>query len=252
MLGALLDATAFLTRVPVPERRAFDLARAVWAFPVIGAAVGVLVGGVAVGSGLVLPALAAAVLAVTAEVVLTGALHLDGLADCADGSGGRDRESRLRIMKDHAVGVYGAAAVVLALLLQVALLAGLLEALDGWRLLAVTGAAGALARAEMLVPALRLPYARDEGTGRELVAGLRRPLVLVAVLLAVACAGVTWAAVGAGPAVWMVLAAAAVPWLVQAWARRTLGGVTGDVLGAGAVLVELAALLAALAALPVA
>ena len=77
MLGALLDATAFLTRVPVPERRAFDLARAVWAFPVIGAAVGVLVGGVAVGSGLVLPALAAAVLAVTAEVVLTGALHLE-------------------------------------------------------------------------------------------------------------------------------------------------------------------------------
>ena len=149
-------------------------------------------------------------------------------------------------------GVYGAAAVVLALLLHVALLAGLLDALDGWRLLAVTGAAGALARAEMLVPALRLPYARDEGTGRELVAGLRRPLVLVAVLLALACAGVTWAVVGAGPAVWMVLAAAAVPWLVKAWAQRTLGGVTGDVLGAGAVLVQLAALLAALAALPVA
>lgn len=250
MLGALLDATAFLTRVPVPERRTFDLARAAWSFPVVGGAVGAVVGAVAVASHLVLPALVAAILAVTAEVVLTGALHLDGLADCADGCGGRDRAARLRIMKDHAVGVYGALAVALALLLQVALVQGLLEELDGWQLVAVTGAAGALARAAMLIPALRLPYAREDGTGRQLVAGLRTGQVLVALALAVAGAAGVWVAVGLAPALALLVAGAVVPWLSGAWADRALGGVTGDVLGAVVVLTQLVGLVSALALLP--
>ena len=74
---------------------------------------------------------AAVVLVVVVETFVTGALHLDGLADVADGAGGGDRQARLRIMKDHATGVYGTAAVVLALVLEVALLVDLALVLAG-------------------------------------------------------------------------------------------------------------------------
>ncbi|OLT16783.1 hypothetical protein BJF80_05590 [Serinicoccus sp. CUA-874] len=156
MIAALRDATSFLTRVPLPQREGFDLARAAWAFPIVGAGVGAVVGALAWGASLLVPPLVAATLAVLAEVLLTGALHLDGLADCADGCGGRDRESRLRIMKDHAVGVYGTAAVVLALVLQIAAVQALLGSLEWWGVVAVLASVGALSRSGMLTVALRL------------------------------------------------------------------------------------------------
>lgn len=248
MIDGLRDATSFLTRVPVRSRGRFDLAGAAWAFPVVGAAVGAVVGGVAWATHLLLPTLVAATMAVLAEVVLTGALHLDGLADCADGCGGHDRESRLRIMKDHAVGVYGAAAVVLALLLQVGVVHALLGLLDGWKILAVLASVGALSRAAMLVVAVRLPSARPEGTAGPLVRGLLPAQVMVASGLAGLSTLALWPVdVWAGVA---ALAAAGVtPLAVGASATRMLGGVTGDVLGATAVLTQLGALLAVVAVL---
>ena len=260
-LGSLLDATAFLTRLPVPARRDFDLARAAWAFPLVGALVGAVVGGVAVGaSALGLPLLVAAVLAVLAEVLVTGALHLDGLADCADGCGGHDRESRLRIMKDHAVGVYGVSAVALDLLLKVALLHGLLssweameqgvQAVQGvqgrWAMVGICAAVWALSRAAMLPLARWLPYARAEGTGRSLVAGLGPVGVGVGAALAVAVALLPL--LGGLPLVLpavLVVGAALAALAVAAWARRMLGGVTGDVLGAAAEMVVVVGLMAA-------
>ena len=259
-LGSALDAVAFLTRVPVPARSDFDLAAAAWAFPLVGALVGGIVGGVAVGTSLVLPLLAAAVLAVVAEVLLTGALHLDGLADCADGCGGRDRAARLAIMKDHAVGVYGVAAVVLALLLKVALLHGLLstwaageaDPVGRWTMLGALAAVWALSRAAMLPLARWLPYARAEGTGRSLVDGLGSRAVAIAAALG---AGVALLPLLAG---WQVLlppalvaGAALTAVAVAVWARRMLGGVTGDVLGATAEVGVLAGLLVLLLVPPV-
>lgn len=256
----LLDAVAFLTRVPVgtDPRRAPDLARAAVWFPVVGALLGaalLLLGQVMAGWT---SPLVAVVLLVSLEVVVTGALHLDGLADLADGLGGHDRESRLRIMRDHATGVYGTAAVVLALLLEVALLlelvpappttgtgwpgtSWLLPSSPGWVTGALVGAAAwSLSRAAMLPVALTLPYARPEGTGRTVVEGLTTRHTLLAwvapVLLCLMLGGV-----GLAMLVGALLAAGLVAWA----ATRLLGGATGDVLGATAQVTLLAALLAA-------
>src|SRR5918999_885579 len=103
-LDRLTAALAFLTRAPVP---AGDLVRAAPLFPVVGAALGALVGATAVG------------------LAVTGALHVDGLADSADGLAGRDRDHALAIMRDHAVGTYGACALVLDLLAKTVALAHL-------------------------------------------------------------------------------------------------------------------------------
>lgn len=322
-LGSFLDATAFLTRVPLPARRDFDLARAAWAFPLVGAATGLLLGTVGVLTTGLTGWLVAAVLVVLVEVLITGALHLDGLADCADGTGGRDRESRLRIMKDHAVGVYGVCAVVLDLLLKAALVGALLAPLEagagagvgpeagagagtgvgagvgaepearvgaeaGVLVVAITTVAWTLSRTAMLPLAARLPYARDAGTGRALVEGLTPRRVLAALGVAgtlvvgvmLTAAAVTgpaspgslpgslaesWPGTTSGPGgvgltllvllVHLLAALGAVvlaTWLTARWARRTLGGVTGDVLGAAAEVTLLAALLAVLLAGPLA
>lgn len=255
ILGSFLDAVAFLTRVPVPARRHFDLARAAWAFPLVGVLLGLLLGAVGVAAADPFGWFVAAVLVVTLEVLLTGALHLDGLADCADGTGGRDRAARLRIMKDHSVGVYGVAAVALDLLLKVALVGGLLQGADpGLALVALT-IAWTLSRAAMLPLAAWLPYARDEGTGRGLVQGLSSGRLWAgAYVVAVGVGAATWGGtVLAGAEFWLVplvllLAVALCTLLVGAWARRTLGGVTGDVLGATAEVTLLVALLVAVLA----
>lgn len=245
---SLLVALAFLTRIPVGPRGRGELGAAAWAFPLVGALVGLVVGLVGVGGSLVLPVLVAAVLAVLAEVLLTGALHLDGLADCADGCGGRDRQSRLRIMKDSTVGVYGVSAVVLDLLLKVALLHGLLLALPGWGMLLLLPLAYAVSRAAVLPVALALPSARPAGTGAHLLHGLTRggvvgalavTLALLAVVLVVVLVmtGLLAGGVPAGStlvtaALLAVVGGGVGALLVARWARRTLGGATGDVLGA--------------------
>ncbi|RIK11918.1 MAG: adenosylcobinamide-GDP ribazoletransferase [Acidobacteria bacterium] len=262
-MRSLIDAVAFLTRVPVPydPHRRPDLARAAGWFPLVGALLGagLLLLGCALGT--VLPPLVVAVLLVGVEVPLVGALHLDGLADLADGTGGHDRASRLRIMKDHATGVYGTAAVVLALLLEVALLATLLAtptpspaatwlpapwlvgSAAGWVWLPLLGAAAwSLSRAAMLPVALLLPYAREEGTGRSVVEGLTTGRTLLAcvvpLLLCLALGPVGLVA---------LLGALGATVLVGVVGQRLLGGATGDVLGATAQLALLGALLAAAA-----
>lgn len=254
-----LTAVAFLTRVPVPldHSRRPDLARAAVWFPAVGALLGaVLLVAVQLLAGWT-SALVAVVVVVVLELVLTGALHLDGLADLADGMGGGDRAGRLRIMKDHATGTYGTAAVVLALLLEVALLSTLVPPLPppgaawldtawlppsspGWVTAALLGgAAWSLSRAAMLPVALALPYARAEGTGRSVVEGLtRRHTVLAWVTPLALCA------VLGLPGLVMLVGAVLACWLVALLARRTLGGATGDVLGATAQVALLAALLA--------
>ena len=235
----LLDAVALLTRLPVPAGRGPDLARAAVWFPVVGAALGAVLLLLAhLVAGLPSP-LVAVVLVVALEAVVTGALHLDGLADAADALGGRDRESRLRIMKDSATGVYGATALALALLLQVGLLVELVPATGALTAAHVGATAWALSRAAMLPVALALPYARPDGTGRAVVEGLTLRHTLLAWALPVLLClllGRTGVA--------LLAAALLTSASVTRAARTLLGGATGDVLGATAQLGLLAALLA--------
>ena len=241
-LRGLAAALAFLTRVPVGrcvELDAADVARGGAFFPLVGAGIGAVVGAVAQSTGSSLTAPLAAVLGVAAGVVLTGALHLDALADTADALAGRTRERALEIMRDHAVGAYGAVALVLDLGLKAAALAALATRHDALR---AAVSAVAAARAVPVVLSVALPYARPSaGTGRVLGGtGWRRAAVAVAtaVVLCVLLHAALLLAIVAGVAI----ASGVV-------AHRWLGGVTGDVLGAAAELAETGALIAAVALL---
>lgn len=219
-------ALGLLTRLPVPvsmERAAARGARAAWAYPVVGlllGAVQALALWVMVQTGLA-PALAAG-LALALVVVLTGAMHEDGLADSADGLwGGWDRARRLAIMKDSQIGTYGVLALVLVLGLRWLALAAL--AAQGAGLLALVAIA-ALSRANMVLLLAVLPNARGAGLAH-LVGRAPRSTALAAVLIAaVAAIGLGYGAlIGAG------LMAALACGLI---ARAKIGGQTGDILGA--------------------
>lgn len=239
---ALAAAVSFLTVLPVGRRVVLDgadVARGSVVFPVVGAGIGAVSGAVAWGLGQHVPVLLAAALAVAVGVALTGALHLDGLADCADGFGGRTPEDRLRIMRDHQIGSYGAGALVLDLLVRVSALAAVAGTRDAL-LFSIT--AGALSRTAAPLLAVMLPYAQARpGAGEALNAHPSQPRAAVALalggLIAFFALAPDTAPYGAS------LATAAAVLLLVGWAaHRRLGGVTGDVMGATAELVEIAVL----------
>lgn len=241
LISRLLVAATFLTRLPLPYPLVGEgaMARAMAVFPVIGAAIGGFAGLVFVAALTVLPPMAAALLAVAASILLTGALHEDGLADFADGLGARgDRQNRLDVMRDSHSGVYG----VLALVFSVGLRASLLAAApSGWAGLVALVAAGALSRAMVPVVLQAMAPARSDGLGA--MAGV--PDASIAALAMVLALLVMLAGLGGavvlGAVVLALLAAAFMGWI----ARNAFGGYTGDVLGAIVQGVELAVLLAA-------
>ncbi|ANK81956.1 MAG: cobalamin 5'-phosphate synthase [Rhizobiales bacterium NRL2] len=239
-------ALGWLTRLPVRfpaggggER---TLAEAVWAFPLAGvvvAAAGAAAFVVAHCFGG--PGLLAAVLAVAAMVVVTGALHEDGVADFFDGLGARGgRAARLAAMRDSRIGVYGVIALFLLLAARVAALSGL----SGGEALAALLAAATLSRAAMAWLMLTGAPARADGAGRAAgepgegavaAAGGFALLALVAAAL-VAPFGI------AGLVLAPVLALTAAEAVGRKAARR-FGGYTGDVLGAACVMSETAVLI---------
>jgi adenosylcobinamide-GDP ribazoletransferase len=243
-MGSLILALRFLTVVPVPGREGRDagaLGRAAWWFPVIGLAVG---GGLAGAGRLVdalFPPLVGAALLVAAWKVITGGIHLDGLADSLDGLAGRDPARRLAIMRDSHIGVFGAAGLFLCLLLMVTALAGLPSSARG-RLLVLAPVVGRVA--PLLAGAWLAPATPGQGMGATFAASLSRwagPIgALAGLALAAGLLGPWGAALAAGA--WGAALLGAV------FAARRLGGLTGDVLGAVVELAELAALLGGAAA----
>ncbi len=233
-------AMAFLTLAPFGAAREPDPASLTW-FPVVGALLGLAVGGLWWGAEQVWAAPVAAVLVVAADLALTGMLHMDGLIDSADGLLPHlPAERRLEVMAEPTVGAFGVIAAATVLVMRFAAFASLNPTP-----LLVAGAWCA-SRTAMAVAARALPYARTEG-------GLARPFLggdwravgayggVMAMAFGAAAAGVRGAvavAVGLG-------ASAA----VVAMAKRRIGGFTGDVLGAAGVVGETASLVAAAAEL---
>lgn len=233
----LLHAASLLTRLPVPvdhARAGARAAAAMWAHPLVGAALGALTGAAYAGlAGLGAPPLFAACLALALGVGLTGALHEDGLADCADGFGAPVAPERRReIMKDPRVGTFGAVAVALVLIAKAAALAALPPA----QAVAAAAASGAVSRA-FLALALRLPAAAGPG----LAAAAGRPAAATAWISAALGAALGAALAGQGGLVALAAAALAAGAFALT-ARRLIGGVTGDALGAGQTVGEALAL----------
>jgi adenosylcobinamide-GDP ribazoletransferase len=220
---------------------------------VLSPLVGLLLGGLLVGALWLcrgLPPLVAATLAVALLAVLTRGIHLDGLADTADGLGsGRLGAEAVAVMRKGDVGPFGVVTVVLALLLQVGSLAALLTQ-GSWAL----PVALAVVTSRLALPmacSRGVPAARADGLGSTVAGSVSRTGLLVAVLLAAAAVAAV-AAVSGEPASPVPLAlAVAVPLLLAGLLAlrcvRRLGGVTGDVLGA-CVEVALTASLVVLAA----
>lgn len=219
-----------------------NMARALRAFPLVGIGIGVASAAIyAIAYHLSVPPFAAALCALAASAFLTGVLHEDGLADFADGlAGGQSPDDRLRIMDDSRIGAAGGLALLFAVGLKTAALSTL--GTPGAAAAALI-AAGAGSRAIFPLVMTRLPAARPGGLGA--LVGAPSGDVTLAALVIGGVAMVLFLGFGSGLVGILVagLAAAA----VSALALRSLGGYTGDVLGAIQQVVEVAILLAAAA-----
>ncbi|NVN89707.1 MAG: adenosylcobinamide-GDP ribazoletransferase [Desulfuromonadales bacterium] len=232
-------AMQFLTIIPLPfnlEWRKDDLGRSLALFPLAGLTIGALLAGI---NWLIAPLLAKPLtdaLLITALAAMTGALHMDGLADVFDGIAARgSRERFLAIMKDSNVGAIGAVGLVLGILLKWQALVAI-SAEHTWQALLFFPTLARYCQVQTIVGARR---ARQDGLGSAMIAGagFGRLLVAAGVTLAIA-----WFLLEVNGV--LVLAGAMLAsWLIRAWFNRKLGGITGDVIGCINELVEILALI---------
>lgn len=227
------EALAFLT--PLGGARTPDRRTLSW-FPVVGALLGAVIGGVWWGAERLWPPAVAAAIVVAADLAVTGMLHLDGLVDSADGLLGHlPEERRLAVMSEPTVGAFGVAAAGAVLLLRFAALASMAPHA------ALTAGLWCGSRTVMAVAARSVPYARPAGLVSAFTGGDWRPVAAYGVGAAfVFGAGARGLAGAAAVAVALVAGG-----LVVAGGRARLGGCTGDVLGAAGIVAETAGLVVA-------
>jgi adenosylcobinamide-GDP ribazoletransferase len=236
-MESLLIALQFLTRIPVnyrPTDNAAALGRSVLYYPLVGFVIGVVLSFLALLlSGT--PDMVAAAMVLSAWVFLTGGLHLDGLADCADawvGGIGNPQRS-LRIMKDPASGPIAVLVLLLLLLVKFTVLFVLIQQNNLIPLML----APLLGRCGILLLMLSTPYVSPKGMAEKLLDNLPYGEARTVVVVSLAFAGLfmCWANV--------LLAFGLLLW-IRYLALQRLGGVTGDVYGAAVELIETAGLLA--------
>ncbi len=221
--------SSLCTRLPVGPSEPVgegDVARASWTFPIAGLVVGLVAAFVywlAVRFNAA-PQPAAA-LALAATMLLTGAMHEDGLADTADGLGGKTREQRLDIMRDSRIGTFGASALAISLMLRWSTIADIAEPhFVALALVAAhVGARACLPAFMQLVPAARLD-GLSSNAGRP-----PAPSVIAALILGVICLLFSLGVTGTIVAILLLVFAGL---LLARLATREFGGQTGDVLGA--------------------
>ena len=223
---SLLAALQFLTRVPIRLRREPSLAKAVAWFPIAGSIIGAAVGGVAAGMWHLTSPLVAAAVAVAVGLLITGAFHEDGLGDVADAfGGGWTIERRLEILKDSRHGTYGVTAICASIVVRIVSLGALPGPLD---MFTAAVAAHTMARVAAVGLAGTMKLASDTGLGADYG---RSTTPLRAGIGSAAGIAITVVAVGwwAAPLAAVAVIAAGGTGLL---ARRKIGGISGDVLGA--------------------
>lgn len=224
----IIAAASLLSRIPVPvdHTRAENRSNiATWAFPIIGAIMGLISGIIGLGAykmglGNGFPA----IISVICLILLSGAIHEDGLADCTDGFWGKhSQDARLKIMKDSYIGVYG----VLALVLLCALRIQALQEIGLEHLIVSLITIGAISRVPMIFAMRILPNPRQNGLSYRLGIPPKRSCIIalsLAFFIGIILLG--WISIIVSLAVFFGAL------LVFLLALRKIGGQTGDVLGA--------------------
>jgi len=229
----------FLTIIPLPfsfEWKKDDLGRSTALFPLAGLTIGALLAGLnwLVGPHLDRPLMDA--LLIVALTAVTGALHMDGLADVCDGIAARgSRERFMEIMKDSRVGAVGAVAIALGLLLKWQALAAVPECVK-WQALLLFPMIARFCQVQTIVFGRS---ARQDGLGSTIVVGAGKLQLMIAFCLTLAAA---WLLLGMhGPI--LLAAAILIASLIRRWFHAKIGGITGDVIGCISELVEIAVLI---------
>jgi adenosylcobinamide-GDP ribazoletransferase len=261
VLAGLREAMSFLTVIPSHTGEQLRLGRAIRYFPVVGVVIGVITATAAMVSVLVFPSPVAAVLTVTVWVMITGALHLDGFTDTLDAvCAPRSPEERLSIMKDVAVGSFGAVGLILLIFLKITLVSTLLGfGYDGFGYAGIVltlTAAAVVGRAAMILVILVFPAAGTGGLGAQIKTGSSGGMILaslaVPLVVLVGIGGVLVYADTAGAAGMGILAGTALSLLVSLavgkWFSSRLPGLTGDTYGAICEIAETAYLTGAILA----
>jgi len=251
-IAEFIVALRFLTRLPIPFARTVDpvpLAVAMRSFGLAGALLGAANGLVLIGlNWLHVPGLIAAALALGFGLLVTGALHEDGLADTADGLfGGRTRERRLEIMRDSRIGTYGASALVLVYLIKASAYQLLLGQPISQVVLILAGA-GAFSRAMVVDMMWATRPARPDGLSHMTGRPSRSTGLFAIVTGAIIAIWAGWAIEPITGVVAMAVALA-ITGLMRRLAVRLLGGQTGDICGAVQVLTECGMITAYLASI---
>lgn len=245
----LFAAISFLTRLPIPQSFVFearDVGKSTIFFPLVGAIIGAIqilllsFFGDLVGAS-VLKTTLCAVLLLVVNVFVTGALHLDGLADMADGfGGGRDKERTLEIMRDSLIGSYGAVALILLILLKTLALAALIQTGTAWKFLIIAPVLGRW----VTVPLGKFtPYARKSGGLGQSVTdfvGTKELVGASVIALIVTFSLINWLD---ALKFWFVVIVITI--FVARICLKKIGGVTGDTMGANTEICETAILLTA-------
>lgn len=239
-LNQIRLAASFLTILPLaPKTLASpdDQAAAFGWFPLIGFALGLALCAEDRLLSVLFSSRLRSMLIVMTLAIVTGALHLDGLADTADALGARaDRERALAILRDSRIGTFGTLALIFVIGLKTAALAG---AHGSYRYAAIYAAPG-LARWAMTGIGYGLEYLREQGAGTPLLKrGAARNLRVATIIAVIAMAPLLGRC-----AVRASLTAVVITLALRWFYRRWLGGLTGDLIGAAGELVETAVLIA--------
>ncbi|MDP3791985.1 MAG: adenosylcobinamide-GDP ribazoletransferase [Candidatus Omnitrophota bacterium] len=238
MKTRFLIALQFLTILPVSIKGKIedgDFGRSLVYFPVIGLLLGTLLAGIAFISTS-FPPLVGSALILIVWVVITGAIHLDGFADTCDGFyGKRSKEDILKIMRDSRIGTMGAAGIALLLLFKFAIIASI-HPEDLWKILL---AAAVSARWLQAFACSVSKYARDEGKAKYFVKYAKRADIFAGAVFTLI---LNWFLMGIKGIVLTALLSVTIFLFIQ-YAKRKIGGMTGDTIGAANEIAEVSALL---------
>ncbi len=232
-----LAALQFLTLSPPLVKRAFtekELGQAAGFYPLVGALIGALLYATNYGLAMIVPDGLRAALLVALWILLSGALHMDGLLDAFDGIlGGLTPEKRLEIMQDERVGAFGLSAGVILLLVKYSALSGFPQSVPALILIPV------LSRWGMTLAVFAFPYARSQGLGSAVKSHITKRQIAIASLTAIIA---TWLCAG-----WIGLISLGITlvlvWAIALFVLRRIPGLTGDIYGAINELIEMALLL---------